>query len=79
MIYLRNWKLSIRKDKLRHQEMSKNSANNQLAGLQMVLRSRLAREHCVNYAVAKFLLGFISVLDSLPGKALCHLILGDQM
>ena len=59
--------------------MSKNSANNQLAGLQMVLRSRLAGEHCVNYAVAKFLLGFISVLDSLPGKALCHPILGDQM
>ena len=45
MIYVRNWKLSIRKDKLRHQEMSKNSANNQLAGLQMVLWSRLAREH----------------------------------
>lgn len=58
--------------------MSKKSANNQLAGLQMVLWSRLAREHCVNCAVAKFILGFIRVLDSLPGKALCHLILGDQ-
>ena len=57
--------------------MAYKGANNE-AGHQMVLWCRLAREYCVNYAVAKVLLRFISDLDSLPHKTICHLILGDQ-